>query len=74
MNGNPLSHQRDKRAWFNDFQHRAEGQYPDKQFGLIVLVVTELDLIESIGQLLSLFLKMGEVQQHTFQPVALVMK
>lgn len=28
LNGNPLSHQRDKSAWFNDFQHRAEGQHP----------------------------------------------
>ena len=61
LNGNPLSHQRDKSAWFNDFQHWAEGQHPNKQLGLIVLVVTEPDLIEPIGQLLSLFFKMGEV-------------
>lgn len=64
LNGNPLSHQRDKSAWFNDFQHRAEGQHPNKQLGLIVLVVTEPDLIEPIGQLLSLFSNGRSVAAH----------
>lgn len=69
LNGNPLSHQRDKSAWFNDFQHRAEGQHPNKQLGLIVLVVTEPDLIEPIGQLLSLFFKWEKCSSTRSSPL-----
>ena len=59
---NSISHELPKRNGCHDLKDWPEGQYADQQFCLIIFIVSELDLIKLLVQLLRFLFKMREVE------------
>ena len=66
--------ERDESIRSYNLQNRTERKNTNEKFGLIVLIITELNLIEPVVKLQSFLLEMREVEKHTLKGISLIMK